>query len=196
MNNHFSTRHSLISRFRYECNDTLWGDFVELYRPYINTVISRMGVPRDDLDDVVQTILLTLWKKLPDFNYEPAKCKFRTWLNVITRNIVLAYFRKRDRYHRKINKATLVQVETSNPEIAHITEDEWKLHISTLAWENVKSCFEGKTIECFLLFSKGESISSICHTLVIKENTAYVFRRRVMDKLCREIRRLNSSDFN
>ena len=63
----------------------------------------------------------------------------------------------------------------------------------------IKSCLgkyqrrvTGKAGECFLMFTEGKDVETICKDLDIKKNTAYVFRSRVQDKLHREIRRLDA----
>ena len=77
------------------------------------------------------------------------------------------------------------------PDIYEIAEEEWKLHVTKLAWNNIQEGFTGKGLECFSLFSKGMSVEDICEQLDLKPNTSYVLRSRVTEKLSREVRRLN-----
>jgi len=188
----YNTRQTLIARIRNQYDDGSWEDFVYFYRVYIHTVVNRMGVADCDVEDIVQNVLLTLWQKLPDFEYQPARCKFRSWMNNVTRKKVLDYFRKRGRYQTKVEKAgKMGELGVELPDIYAIAEDEWKIHVSNIAWNNIKDDFDGKAIECFQLFREGKTVDQVCESLQLKSNSAYVLRKRVIDKLCREIRRLD-----
>jgi RNA polymerase sigma factor (sigma-70 family) len=194
---HFNTRQTLIAKIRNQHDDHSWEDFVSFYERYIFVVISKMGVSHSDCEDLVQKVLLALWEKLPEFDYSPDKCKFRTWMNSIIRNVVVGFFRKSKRQRNDIARASLQQIndnpdEFDIPEIYDVAEVEWKVHISNLAWENVKDEFTGKAGDCFMLFTEGKLIEAICEELDIKKNTAYVFRSRVQEKLHKEIRRLDA----
>lgn len=193
MSEHFSTRQTLIVNIRNQHNDAAWEDFVFYYRAWIFTVVLRLNVAKADADDVVQRVLLTLWKKLPEFEYQPERCKFRSWMSNVIRKEVLQYFRTRGRYQRRLEKAGEQEIDNGVelPDIYSIAEDEWKSHVSSLAWQNIKDDFQGKAAQCFLLFSEGKSVEEICEQLEIKANSAYKLRSRVVDRLCKEIRRLD-----
>ncbi len=68
---------------------------------------------------------------------------------------------------------------------------EWKLYISNLAWNNIKADFEGKALECFMLMSDGLSANSVAEKLNISPGSVYVLKKRVTEKLYREINRLD-----
>ena len=192
----YATRQTLIAKIRDQHDDRSWQDFVYFYERYIFVVINKMGVSYDDCDDLVQKVLLELWKKLPKFNYTPNKCKFRTWMNTIVRNVVIDSFRKANRHQNDIKRASLQHindkvVDYDFPDIYDIAEEEWETHIANLAWENIKDEFRGRTADCFLMFCDGVEIEEICEKLDIKRNTANVYRNRVQERLHKEIRHLD-----
>ena len=94
MSETFNTRMTLLGRLRNQQDDNAWQDFVFFYQKYIFTVLLRLGVPNADVEDQSQKVLLALWEKLPDFNYQAQNCKFRTWMSRIIRNKVSHYFEK------------------------------------------------------------------------------------------------------
>ena len=65
-------------------------------------VILKLGVFQDEVEDLTQKVLITLWEKLPSFEYQPGKCKFRTWMNTVIRNVVLTHFRATMRYKKRL----------------------------------------------------------------------------------------------
>jgi len=189
------TRQTLIARIQDLNDDHAWEEFTSQYQRYIHAVILKLKTPTADADDLVQRVLLILWKKLPEFEYRPGECKFRSWMNNITRKEVQFYFRTRMRYDRKLNKAheTSAVLEESQtlPDIEAISEREWKLHISNLAWENIQDSFTGKALECFELYKQGVDFDDIAQRLEITKKSAQVLKNRVVDKLCLEIRNLD-----
>jgi len=62
-----------------------WGQFIRLYAPLIFHWGRRAGLQPDDAADLVQDVLATLLKKLPDFQYDRGK-SFRAWLRTVTMN--------------------------------------------------------------------------------------------------------------
>ena len=193
----YVTRQTLIAKIRNQHDDQSWEDFVYFYERYIFVVVHKMGIPYNECDDLVQKVLLELWKKLPAFEYMPDKCKFRTWMNTIIRNVVVDAIRKNQRHQNDIQRASLKQINDNTddcylPDIYNIAQEEWETHIANLAWENVKEDFTGKTAECFLLLCEGKSLDMITAQLGIKKNTIHVYRNRVKEKLHKEIRRLDN----
>ena len=152
----------------------------------------NLGVDQADVDDLAQKVLLVLWKNLPDFDYTPKKCKFRTWMNTIIRNTCKNYFRNELRYKNRANKTVETKGEAIElPDIYAIAEEKWKEHIVTLAWENLKNDLSDKYQQCYTLLLEGISTEQIAQALEMKLNSAYVMRLRLIEKLHREIRRLD-----
>jgi RNA polymerase sigma-70 factor (ECF subfamily) len=48
-----------------------------------------MKVSTSDFDDLVQNVLLKLWRNIASYN--PEKARFRTWLGVVVRNAVKTF---------------------------------------------------------------------------------------------------------
>jgi len=188
----YSTRETLIAKIKNSHDQHSWEDFVRFYENYIHTVISRKGVKYDDVQDVSQKVLLVLWDKLPEFEYRPMECRFRTWMNNVILNICRNYFRGEIRYSKKLSKAAEEDTtENDSPLIYEQMESDWKKHVTDLALNNIRPNFEGKAIECFELFCQGKSVDDVCETLELKRNSAFVLRKRVLEKLSTEIRRLD-----
>ena len=196
MDNGYNTRQTLIMKIRDQHDENSWEDFVYYYRNYIYVVIANMNVSHHDAEDLVQRVLLKVWEALPQFKFDPQKGKFRSWLCTIIRNTVITFIRKKSRNSAKIEKMKESGGDTkdafmSAPEIDAIAENEWKIHISNLAWENIKDDFSEKTLQCFIQSTDGKKTALIAQELGIEENSVYVYKKRVQDKLIREIKRLD-----
>ena len=87
------TRETLLMRIRSKQDDLSWEEFTAAYERYIYLVIRGMNVGHHDAEDLVQSVMLAIWQKIPEFDYHPSRSKFRTWLCRITRNKVVDYIR-------------------------------------------------------------------------------------------------------
>lgn len=78
------TRITLLSRLRHDPSDAAaWDEFVEHYGPRIYAWCRRWGAQRTDAEDITQTVLLKLIRKMGDFARDPSR-SFRAWLKTVT----------------------------------------------------------------------------------------------------------------
>jgi RNA polymerase sigma factor (sigma-70 family) len=185
------TRKSLLESLRDRYDERSWEDFVGYYRPYIYAIVRSQSVEADDREDIVQDVLIKAWKALPTYSYDRSRCRFRSWLAVVTRNAVRD-FRKRKSTRQRSSQINLEDVSeiALDPEIQEIADREWKQHISHLAYQQVAPKFQDHILEVFWALSKGETTKAVAERFDIKENTANVYRSRVQKALMKEIIRL------
>jgi len=189
------TRHTLLQKLQIRQDDQTWEDFSRYYEGYIYIVLRNFGLSVEDSEDLLQEVLLKLWKALPNYNYEKDKCRFRTWLCVIIRNTVLNFHRKKSTKNSKqntnfediINKLELI----SEAEIDHISEREWKTYVSNLAWENLKADFSGVQLSVFEASLEESNNAVLAEKFEIAESSIRVYKMRIRKALCKEISRLN-----
>ncbi len=194
MSDSLHTRKTLIERVKLQ-DDHSWEDFVFYYRSYIFAVIQGMGMSNQDAEDLSQKVLIKLWKNLPDYEYRPGSCKFRTWLCTVIRSEVYSWLRSLKSRNKRIESLKEMSdgdEQFSMPEIERLASQEWKSHIGKLAWDNIKDSFSDKVIEAFLMFSEGKTTSEIAEELQVEANTINVYKKRVRDRLCKEISLLDS----
>ena len=195
MSDEYKTSITLIQKMRNQYDEASWNRFTEAYTPYMRMIILSMGLRHHDTEDLVQSIILKAWKKLPDFNYKPDSGSLRSWLKTITKNTVLSFLKKKSTKESSLDEIQENSVMDHNPvteaEIYDCMDKQWEIYISNLAWDNVKDEFGETVQQIFLKLSKGESIEQIAIDLDVKENTVYQSRKRVKNRLYREIRRLN-----
>ena len=91
-----TTNLALLKRLRDPSDDGAWEEFVRIYRGFWARLL-RGRLPVDEQSDVLQDILSELMTALPKFQYDPAKGRFRAWLQVISRRTVLKALRGRGR---------------------------------------------------------------------------------------------------
>ena len=194
MSDSLHTRQTLIEKVKICRDDQSWEDFVFYYKSYIFAVIQGMNLSNQDAEDLSQRTLLKLWKSLPDFEYRPGVCKFRTWLCTVIRNEVISWIRTTQKRSKRLEqyKEESIPATFSLPDIETVAEQEWKTHIGKLAWNNIKGSFTDNVINAFLMFSEGKTTAEIAATLKVETNTVNVYKKRVRAKLLKEIKILDN----
>ena len=184
--NKLNTRVTLLIRLRNKYDNDSWEEFTNYYSSYVYAVLKGMGVDFSELDDMKQHILLKLWQNLPEFEYQPEKGSFRSWLCTVIRRTVYNYFRD------KKNTSELKSEDIVNAEVDKIADREWMLHIASLAWDNIAEDFSDTVKETYVRLSNGENADDIAQVLKISRGSVYVYKERVQKALRKEVRRLNT----
>ncbi|HEY2952747.1 MAG TPA: sigma-70 family RNA polymerase sigma factor, partial [Verrucomicrobiae bacterium] len=92
-----ATRRSLLTRLRDAGDQTGWQQFFETYWKLLYRVARKSGLTEAEAQDAVQETIITVAQQMPEFRYEPARCSFKGWLLLLTRQRVAHQFRKRNK---------------------------------------------------------------------------------------------------
>lgn len=185
----WETRRSLILRARNADDSEAWEEFVRYYERFIYHVLHRMNVSTSEFDDLVQNVLMKLWKSIA--SYDPDKARFRTWLGVVVRNAVYDQFAETQR-HRKLleNESEALQRLEQEPasEIEQLIEREWADYVSNLAMERVEKLFSEEAVKSFTMSLDGASAKEIAELLNMSTDSVYTLKSRVKSRLIKEIK--------
>jgi len=196
-NDAWVTRETLIKRVRRQRDQAAWEEFVYYYRGYVYNIGRRMGLTHHDAEEVVQTVMLKLWKTLPEFVYDERKGRFRGWLCTVTGNEVKMLLRSRatklnrltpDEQHEVRQYLHRVQPEPNKA----LADREWVTYVSTLAWQRITAEFSDNEKTAFERMSKGDDVEVVAKALGLASSSVYVYKKRVTDRLRQEIVRLNN----
>ena len=185
------TRITLLQRLRDRQDESSWTDFAHYYQPFIHAVLRQLGANTQDAEDLCQTVLVKAWKVLPEFQYRPGECQFRTWLGRICHHTINSEYRRRNTLRRSEPEHLEIAL-SSEPEIDAVTELEWQRYISDLAWKNIQGLFAENVRQSFLLAASGLNSTDIALRLGLAESSVRVNKSRVIAALCKEIVRLDN----
>ena len=195
MDKQYKTRQTLLSKIVQPDNEKSWEEFTQYYRGYIYAVIRNLGVKQDLIPDLLQDVLVKVWKSLPNYEYREGECTFRTWLCLVIKSIVYNFYRKKSTRNNAQNTeydAALHALDAiTEPEINIIAEKEWKIYVSNLAWNNVKDEFPKRCREIFEASLHEASTEALAQRFDITESSVRVYKSRVKKVLLREMSRLN-----
>ncbi|MCH2205488.1 MAG: sigma-70 family RNA polymerase sigma factor [Lentisphaerales bacterium] len=190
MDKNDNTRETLLIKLKNQYNENAWEEFAEIYRGFIWSILIKMNVSPSDIDDLVQDILLKAWKNLPKFDYQRSRGKFRNWLGLVVSNTARTYFRNKNTTSRILG--SLDTEDQMSPEIEKLTTDEWQKFISNKAWESVSKTLTDPVRECFELISQGMNLKEVGEKTGFNYNTVCVYKKRIINKISREITRLEN----
>ena len=194
-NENYQTRQTLLAKIKDNRDEKSWEEFTYYYQQYIYNIVRKMKLGHHDAEDLVQTIMLKLWNKMPEFEYQPGKGAFRGWLCRITQNETKNYLRKKNKHYDRENEENNKAIPESRyavslPEIESISKKEWQVYVTNLAWRNIKGEFSDNVQEAFVLLYSEKSSKEVAARLNLEVNTVNVYKQRVRKRMVQEIKRL------
>jgi len=181
-----STPISLLERLRRPDDAEAWRRFVALATPFLFDVVRRYGLQEADAADVVQDVFAVLARKLPTFQYEPAK-SFRSWLRTVVLN------RCRDR-RRRLAAAVVEPAGQPLPDVAVpdpaevFADDEYCRALAVRALKLIQAEFPETTWRaCWEQVVNDRPAAEVARDLGITRNMAYLARSRVLARLRQEL---------
>ncbi|MCM8530068.1 MAG: RNA polymerase sigma factor [Lentisphaeraceae bacterium] len=195
MKDRWITKDTLIKRIQSadDGDKSAWEEFVTYYKSFIEALLAKSSFSLNEKDDLIQEILIRIWKGIPSFEYRKGEVKFRSWLSRVIKNTMYNYIDKLNRKKTdklELNEAIYIPDQVSNLET--YIEDEWSNHLIKLAMKSTAEVFSGKAMEVFELSLKGVEISEIAKKLDLAETSVYSLRRRVKIRLKKEIELLQN----
>ena len=97
MLNATTTSEELLRRVKDWREDEGWRESYRHYAPAIAEHARRSGLTHEEAEDVVQNTMVKVATYLPKFEYDRTVCRFRTWLNQIVNQRILAIAHERRR---------------------------------------------------------------------------------------------------
>jgi RNA polymerase sigma-70 factor (ECF subfamily) len=180
------TRQSLLLRAQ-TGDASAWKDLTDLYRPLLLTWLSRQQVPKSDLDDVVQEILLSVFQYLPSFRHSGQRGAFRAWLRTIACNRAHDYWRAQ-KHHPPAGggdvNGALNQIEDPESELNRQWDQEHDRYVLRCLLDLIEEEFEPCTLQAFRrLALEGASGAEVADELGLSVSAVYVAKSRVLQKI-------------
>ncbi len=197
-----ATRRTLLSRLK-RCEDQQgWQEFFALYHSLIYRIGLKAGLIDAEAQDLVQEVMIIVARKLPDFQYDPARGSFKSWLLLITRRRIDKLLKRRlpikspkKGDDHTARTATIDRVADPNGITLESAWDaEWEKNLWDVALARVKTQFKPKQFQIFDLYVLKEwSVKEVARALSVSATNVYVTKHRIAGSLKREIARLQKA---
>lgn len=157
-----------------------WRDFSDRYGGLIRGVARRYLLQPADADDVLQEVLIGLTRALPQFAYDPARARFRTFLRTIVQR---AIFRKLRQNHGAARNGHLEETAADSAGDA-IWEAEWRQHHLRQAMATIEAEFGPADRRAFALYvGGGQSAAETASELGLSVDSVYQAKSRILRRL-------------
>jgi len=191
-----NTRQTLLQKLQMRQDEKSWEEFVHNYEGYIYVCIRNLTIPKKDREDLLQDVLVKIWKAMPNYSYERDKCKFRSWLSVVVRNTVYDFCKskKTRQSNNEVSYETIIKnlEMSSEAEVDKISEYEWQLYVSNLAWKNLENDFPEYAKKLFEASLKEDDNKVLAERFGIADSSVRVYKMRIKKALKKEIVRLHA----
>jgi RNA polymerase sigma-70 factor (ECF subfamily) len=197
------TRHSLLRRLKDRDDEASWEDFFATYSRLIYNVSVKAGLTDAESKDVVQETVMTVAKKIHEFQANPARGSFKAWLLQTTRWRIADQFRKRSPGARP---RQLAEDETSltpttdripdpaSLNIDAIWDEDWKHNLADAAMVKLKTQVDPEQYQMFdLHVIKQLPAAQVAEKMGVKLGKVYFAKYKVSRLLKKEIKRLEAT---
>ena len=203
------TRQSLLSRLKDWGDQDSWRVFFDTYWKLVYSTSIKAGLTDAEAQDAVQETVISVMKSMPNFQYDPAKGSFKSWLLRLTKWRIADQLRKRQRGIEQqwsgpgasSGTATGDEAPGEPVDVEHllkpgteldaIWDEEWEKNLMDAALERVKRKVAPEHYQIFYLHSvKSMPAGDIAQLLGASMAKVYVVRHRVARMVRREVQTL------
>ena len=115
-----TTQATLLERLRNGSAVLAWEEFFQRYGRAIYALARSRGCSEHSAEDVVQDVMLAIFKQHEVFEYDPSRGRFRDWLAAVVRNLVAT---RRRRPSQRVRGEGGDREMESEPEAADASPD-------------------------------------------------------------------------
>ncbi|MHC4235156.1 MAG: sigma-70 family RNA polymerase sigma factor [Planctomycetota bacterium] len=179
-----TTSPSLLSRVRDPADAAAWREFDARYGELILRYCRGRGLQHGDAEDLRQVVMVKLSKALPQFQYSPARGRFRSFLGQIVRNEVARYFSRPKAAGRGVDTSEAVVQEATDAEQAEGQWGrEWIHHHLRLAMQRVRQSHEPRSVEIFERLLAGDTVKAVATAFGVSTDAVHKIKQRIRDRL-------------
>lgn len=173
---------SLLQRLLEPEPHDAWAQFVRLYTPLLFRWTRQARIPEGDADDLIQEVLLVIFRKLADFQHR-GEFSFRNWLRTVALN------KWCDKKRSQSHSGTLGVTDIVGPNtVLEWEEAEYKRYLIGRALQIMRLDFNPVTYQaCWELIVEERPAAEIATKLGITANAVYLAKFRVMNRLQTEL---------
>ena len=206
------TRYSLLRRLKNWEDQTSWEQFFNTYQKLIYESALKAGLNDSEAQDVVQETVVTVAKKIREFEADPKRGSFKSWLLQTVHWRISDQFRKRLkspgetslaesrkgklRFGQDDGSQTSVMHRLPDPaslDIDAIWEESWRKNLADTALATLKTQVDPHKFQMFdLHVLRGQRARQVAERLGVKTGQVYLASYWVSRVLKKEIKRLRA----
>src|SRR5262249_55605662 len=171
--------------------DDDWRRLLDLYEPLLRTWMARAGVPASDADDLIQEVLLVVFREVGGFERRGPGA-FRSWLRTILAHRVRDYFRAQKYRPTATGDSDFLrqldELESPDSALSHLWDREHDEYVAESLMRRVQGDFAPRTWQAFVRHAlEGEPAARVAEELGVKLNCVLLAKSRVLKRLRQEL---------
>lgn len=188
-----TTRMTFLIRLRDRLDQLSWGEFDDRYRELLYRYARARGASHEDAEDVIQEVVMYLFKAMQGFKYDARKGRFRAYLRAAVVHALGRAAASQARQGASLDPHDFDYLTAEKHATADTQwEHEWRMHRLRWALRSIADEFEETTLQAFRLHVlAGRPVTEVADDLQVSPASVYQAKSRILRKL-RE--RLNELD--
>lgn len=183
------TRPSLMLRLRNRSDSAAWSEFDAQYGELIVRYLRARGVQLCDAQDIRQIVLAKLFQRLPEFDYQPARGRFRDYLGQTVKNALRDWFVRPGIAERTVDPEVIADWSSTRPVREDpVWEREWVDHHFRRAFASLAMAVETRSMEVFEHLLAGRTVADVAAAEGMSVEAVRKIRQRVRTRLSELIR--------
>ena len=184
MYTHTATHTTLLARLSAGHDSAAWTEFVDRYGMLIRRFCMLRGLQNSDADDVLQDVLVDLNRAMPNFRYDPAKGKFRSYLKTVVIHAIARKFRQPAPQAGLGDIASAILPASDDAAAEEAWEHEWRQYHLAHAMRAVRGEFAEKEILAFERYAlAGDAVKRVATDLNMSPDHVYQAKSRITRRL-------------
>ena len=197
------TRASLLLSLGQHSEDA-WAEFLTIYEQAVHRFCRSKGLQDADCQDVLQDVLTAVVKKVPAWDHDSQKGKFRGWLFTVARNVAVDVINSKARKAVASGDTGVARLLAEYPDSHESDEQsfvvEYRRALFDWAARQVKSEVKDITWQSFQKTAiEGEKAEEVALQLKVPVGSVYTAKCRVVARIRHKIASVNQdldSDFS
>lgn len=198
------TRWTLIQRLKTWDDQESWREFFDAYWKLIYGTAIKSGLTAVEAQEVVQETIISVSRKIGEFEANPAAGSFKGWLLQLTRWRILDQVRKRCPFSRPADHAadtprTPTTARVPDPaglELDKVWDEEWQHNLISAALDRLQARIDARHYQIFYLYVIREvAVDQVAAATGVKPADVYLIKHRLMplfEQALRHVERVQS----
>jgi RNA polymerase sigma-70 factor (ECF subfamily) len=170
-------------------DDQAWRDFNDIYGPLVHRYCRLRGLQPSDAQDVTQIVLTNVSRAIADFQYDPARGRFRSWLGTIA-------YREIQRHRVKAERAVPgageglgnAMIDRLDAEADSAWQEAFNAHLYQESKRRIREEFDDDTWRAFeLTWEHDTAPKEVATTMARPIQWVYKAKYRVLQRLRSEL---------
>lgn len=176
-----TTRASLLQRVRDPEDRDAWLEFYEIYAPLLYRFARGRGLSPSDAEEVRDQCLEVLSRRMPEFDYDRTRGRFKGWLFTMAQARVVDLVRLRRASRLSTDEMRSVADARTDPR--QLWEEAWRREHLRFAMDRARLRVSALTWNIFELLLQDVAVPDVCRDLGVNRNQVYKARGRVLTEV-------------